>query len=61
MGLEPVHPFPTESVMDTSEYMSMFLAESREHLDALNLAVIRIEETPDDRETLERSSARRTP
>ncbi len=39
--------------MDTSEYMSMFLAESREHLDALNLAVIRIEETPDDRDTLD--------
>jgi two-component system chemotaxis sensor kinase CheA len=39
--------------MDTSEYMTMFLAESREHLDALNLAVIRIEETPDDRDTLD--------
>ena len=48
----PSLPLP-ESVMDTSEYMSMFLAESREHLDALNLAVIRIEETPDDRDTLD--------
>ena len=39
--------------MDTSEYMPMFLAESREHLQELNLAVVRIEETPDDRETLD--------
>jgi two-component system chemotaxis sensor kinase CheA len=39
--------------MDTSEYLSMFLAESREHLEALNLAVIRIEERPDDRDTLD--------
>ena len=39
--------------MDTSEYLSMFLAESREHLEALNLAVIRIEEAPDDRDTLD--------
>ena len=29
----------------------MFLAESREHLQNLNLAVIRIEESPDDRDT----------
>ncbi|MDX6520401.1 MAG: two-component system, chemotaxis family, sensor kinase CheA [Gaiellales bacterium] len=39
--------------MDTSEYLSMFLAESREHLEKLNLAVIRIEERPDDRDTLD--------
>jgi len=39
--------------MDTSEYLGMFLAESREHLETLNLAVIRIEETPDDRQTLD--------
>ncbi|HET6849148.1 MAG TPA: chemotaxis protein CheA [Gaiellales bacterium] len=39
--------------MDTSEYLSMFLAESREHLDTLNQAVLRIEEQPDDRETLD--------
>jgi two-component system chemotaxis sensor kinase CheA len=39
--------------MDTSEYMPMFLAESREHLQDLNLAVVRIEETPDDRETVD--------
>jgi two-component system chemotaxis sensor kinase CheA len=39
--------------MDTSEYLTMFLAESREHLEALNLAVIRIEENPADRDTLD--------
>lgn len=38
--------------MDVSEYMPMFLAEAREHLQELNLAVVRIEETPDDRETV---------
>ena len=42
-----------EALMDTSEYLTMFLAESREHLEALNLAVIRIEEAPDDRDTLD--------
>jgi two-component system, chemotaxis family, sensor kinase CheA len=31
----------------------MFLAEGREHLQELNLAVVRIEETPDDRETVD--------
>ncbi|MBB4660992.1 chemotaxis protein CheA [Conexibacter arvalis] len=39
--------------MDTSEYLPMFLAESREHLQELNLAVVRIEENPDDRETVD--------
>jgi two-component system, chemotaxis family, sensor kinase CheA len=39
--------------MDVSEYLGMFLAESREHLQNLNLAVIRIEESPDDRDTLD--------
>jgi len=39
--------------MDTSEYLPMFLAEAREHLQELNLAVVRIEETPDDRETVD--------
>jgi two-component system chemotaxis sensor kinase CheA len=39
--------------MDRSEYMGMFLAETREHLDTLNLAVVRIEQAPDDRETLD--------
>src|SRR4029078_11835835 len=31
----------------------MFLAEGREHLQELNLAVVRIEETPDDPETVD--------
>jgi two-component system chemotaxis sensor kinase CheA len=31
----------------------MFLAEGREHLQELNLAVVRIEETPDDQETVD--------
>ena len=39
--------------MDVSEYLPMFLAEGREHLQELNLAVVRIEETPDDRETVD--------
>jgi two-component system, chemotaxis family, sensor kinase CheA len=39
--------------MDTSQYLPMFLAECREHLQELNLAVVRIEEQPDDRETVD--------
>jgi two-component system chemotaxis sensor kinase CheA len=39
--------------MEISEYLPMFLAEGREHLQELNLAVIRIEETPDDQETVD--------
>jgi two-component system chemotaxis sensor kinase CheA len=39
--------------MDTSEYLPMFLAEGREHLQELNLAVVRIEEQPDDTETID--------
>jgi two-component system, chemotaxis family, sensor kinase CheA len=39
--------------MDTSKYLTMFIAESREHLQALDLAVVRIEEQPDDRETVD--------
>src|SRR3954453_20955740 len=31
----------------------MFLAEGREHLQELNLAVVRIEETPDDQDTVD--------
>ncbi len=38
--------------MDISEYLPMFLAEGREHLQELNLAVVRIEETPDDQDTV---------
>ena len=37
--------------MDVSEYLPMFLAEGREHLQELNLAVVRIEDQPDDRMT----------
>jgi two-component system chemotaxis sensor kinase CheA len=39
--------------MDTSQYLQMFLAECREHLQELNLAVVRIEEQPDDRDTVD--------
>jgi len=39
--------------METNEYLPMFLAESQEHLQELNLAVVRIEETPDDEETID--------
>ena len=39
--------------MDTAQYLPMFMAEEREHLQELNLAVVRVEETPDDRETVD--------
>src|SRR5919206_3585726 len=39
--------------MDISQYMQMFLAECREHLQQLNLAVVRIEEQPDDAATVD--------
>src|ERR1043165_1407326 len=39
--------------MDVSEYLPMFLAEGREHLQEPNLAVVRIEETPDDQDTVD--------
>jgi two-component system chemotaxis sensor kinase CheA len=39
--------------VDISEYLPMFLAEAREHLQELNLAVVRIEEAPGDRETVD--------
>lgn len=39
--------------MDTSEYMPMFLAETGEHLQELNLAVVRLEENPEDRGTVD--------
>jgi two-component system, chemotaxis family, sensor kinase CheA len=39
--------------MDTSQYLPMFLAECREHLQELNLSVVRIEEQPDDRATVD--------
>jgi two-component system, chemotaxis family, sensor kinase CheA len=39
--------------MDTSQYIQMFLAECREHLQQLNLAVVRVEERPDDSATVD--------
>ncbi len=39
--------------MDTSEYMPMFLAEAREHLQELNLAVVRLEDNPRGRDTVD--------
>ena len=36
------------SPMDVAEYLPMFLAEGREHLQELNLSVVRIEEHPDE-------------
>jgi two-component system chemotaxis sensor kinase CheA len=39
--------------MDTSEYMPMFVAETREHLEQLNLAIVRLEENPKDRPVVE--------
>lgn len=39
--------------MDTSQYLPMFLAECREHLQELNLAVVRIEERPEDGATVD--------
>jgi two-component system chemotaxis sensor kinase CheA len=39
--------------MELDAYLPMFLAESREHLENLNLAVVRIEEQPDDRDTID--------
>lgn len=39
--------------MELDAYLPMFLAEAREHLEHLNLAIVRIEEVPDDRETVD--------
>jgi two-component system, chemotaxis family, sensor kinase CheA len=39
--------------MELDEYLPMFLAESREHLQELNLAVVRIEESPEDAQTID--------
>src|SRR5215210_1613703 len=39
--------------MDISEYLPMFPAEGREHLQELNLSVVSIEETPDDPATVD--------
>jgi two-component system chemotaxis sensor kinase CheA len=39
--------------MDVSDYLPMFLAEAREHLQELNLAVVKVEEDPGDRENVD--------
>jgi two-component system chemotaxis sensor kinase CheA len=39
--------------MDPAEYIPMFLSESQEHLQELNLAVVKLEEHPDDRGTVD--------
>ena len=39
--------------MDTSSYLPMFLAEARENLQQLTLAVVRVEESPEDREVVD--------
>jgi len=38
--------------MDASDYMPMFLAEGREHLQTLNLSLVEIEQNPRDTETM---------
>ena len=43
------------------EYLPMFLAEGREHVQELNLAVVQIEETSTTRTSSTRSSGSRTP
>jgi two-component system chemotaxis sensor kinase CheA len=40
-------------LMDLDEYLPMFLAECREHLQELNLAIVSLEQTPDDRERVD--------
>ncbi|HWI22577.1 MAG TPA: chemotaxis protein CheA [Baekduia sp.] len=39
--------------MDTSEYLPLFIAECRENLDELTNAVVKLEEDPGDRETID--------
>lgn len=39
--------------MDTNAYMEMFLAECREHLQELNLAIVRLEENPEEHATVD--------
>jgi two-component system, chemotaxis family, sensor kinase CheA len=38
--------------VDVSDYLPMFLAEGREHLQTLNLSLVRIEQDPQDGETI---------
>jgi two-component system, chemotaxis family, sensor kinase CheA len=40
--------------MDARDYLPAFLAEAREHLQDLGLAILKIEASPDDRETADR-------
>src|SRR6202789_1191778 len=40
-------------MMDTSEYMPMFLAEAQEHLQELNVAVVELEENPSNQDTVD--------
>lgn len=39
--------------MDAAQYLPMFIAECRENLQELNLAIVRLEEHPEDRETID--------
>jgi two-component system chemotaxis sensor kinase CheA len=39
-------------MIDTSEYMEIFLSESREHLDILNKALLELEKNPEDRDRI---------
>src|SRR5215210_546277 len=39
--------------MELSEYLPMFLAECRENLQGLNITVVKLEEDPSDRETVD--------
>ena len=53
IGAETAPASDHRGVDHLSEYLPMFLAEGREHLQELNLAVVRIEETPEDRTTVD--------
>src|SRR5438270_11198374 len=48
----PIAPINRGVTMDVTDYLPMFLAEATEHLQGLNLAVVRIEEDPTDVETV---------
>ena len=45
---------PQGRLMDISDYLPMFLAEGREHLQNLNLALVRLEQDQKDAETTQR-------
>ena len=46
--------------MELSDYLPMFLAEGREHLQTLNLSLVRVEQEPRDVETITVRSVRRS-